>query len=289
AVSANHAALDSFGVAPERQLSLWDWVGGRYSICSSMGLGLALTIGWEHFEAMLNGAHVMDEHFATAPAEENLPVILALLGVWNRNMLCASGHAILPYDYHLRWLPAYLQQLEMESNGKSVRRNGQPVECKTCPIIWGELGSNAQHSFAQFLNQGTESISADFIMPARSAVNCQDQHDLATLGGLAQAWVPAVGDSGNFDQAAHKKCHGNCPNSLLIFPELDPSTLGKLVSLFEHKVFVQSVIWDINPFDQWGVQLGKRLISDLERSLSGVQAEPVPVAGALNRLRAWKA
>ncbi len=288
AVSANHEALDRFGIARERQFSTWDWVGGRYSIWSSMGLSLALATGWEHFEAMLNGAHAMDQHFSTTSSADNLPVVLALLGIWNRNMLCTSGHAILPYDYHLRWLPAYLQQLEMESNGKSMRRNGEAVECKTCPIIWGELGSNAQHSFAQFINQGTELISVDFIVPARSGVNCQDQHDLATLSGLAQAWIPAAEDSENFDQKAHERCHKNCPNSLLIFPELNPFTLGKLLALYEHKVFVQSVVWDINPFDQWGVQLGKRLFSDLERSLSGDQADPIPIAGALKQLRAWR-
>jgi len=287
-VSSNHEALDSFGVAREMQFSTWDWVGGRYSIWSSMGISLALAIGWEHFEIMLNGAHAMDQHFSTTPSADNLPVVLALLGIWNRNMLCASGHAILPYDYHLRWLPTYLQQLEMESNGKSIRRNGEAVECKTCPIIWGELGSNAQHSFAQFINQGTELISIDFIMPARSGVGCQDQRDLAVLSGLAQAWIPAVEDSENFDQKAHERCHKNRPNSLLIFPELNPSILGKLLALYEHKVFVQSIIWDINPFDQWGVQLGKRLFSDLEQSLSEDQAEPTPIAGALKQLRIWK-
>ncbi|HEX5420915.1 MAG TPA: glucose-6-phosphate isomerase, partial [Gammaproteobacteria bacterium] len=178
AVSTNHAAMDEFGIAPDRRLAMWDWVGGRYSVWSAVGLTVALAVGWPSFEAMLRGGHAMDEHFEHAPLEQNLPVLLALVGLWNRNFLGAPTHAVLPYDDHLQRFPAYLQQLEMESNGKSVRRGGEPVESATCPIVWGEPGSNAQHSFYQLLHQGTERVSIDFLLPAKSGVGRQSQQDL---------------------------------------------------------------------------------------------------------------
>jgi len=320
AVSTNHEAMDGFGIAADRRFAIWDFVGGRYSLWSAVGLTTALAIGSEHFDALLNGAHHMDEHFETALPDQNLPVLLALLGVWNRNFLGIPVHAVLPYDDHLARFPAYLQQLEMESNGKSVRRDGGPVECATCPVIFGEPGSNAQHSFFQLLHQGTDPVSADFLLPARSLVGRQDQQDLAAANCLAQAWALAAGDpsgdrsadpstegfrtnsvqnpsaegsrSGSASGAPapdpHRSCAGNRPSTLVLFEALDPATLGKLIALYEHKVFVESVIWDVNPFDQWGVELGKRLASGLAGAVREAGDDPAMVAGALVRLRELK-
>ena len=290
AVSTNHEAMDAFGIAPERRLAIWDWVGGRFSLWSAVGLALALAIGWRNFEAMLAGGHAMDEHFRNTSFERNLPVVLALVGIWNRNFLGAGSHAVLPYDDHLSRLPAFLQQLEMESNGKSVRRNGKPVECRTCPIVWGESGSNAQHSFYQLLHQGTDPISIDFLLPAASDVGRQAQQDLAAANCLAQALALAVGDreAGRVDP--HQDYAGSRPSSLLLFERLDPGTLGSLIALYEHKTFVQGVIWDVNSFDQWGVELGKRLASGLADAVSGRSPRDgsEPIAGALDRLRAMR-
>jgi glucose-6-phosphate isomerase len=292
AVSTNEAAMDEFGIAPDRRLAMWDWVGGRYSVWSAVGLTVALAIGWKNFSAFLAGGAAMDEHFRRSPVSRNLPVLLALIGVWNRNFVGAPSHAVLPYDDHLARFPAYLQQLEMESNGKCVRRGGEPVECATCAVIWGEPGSNAQHSFYQLLHQGTERVSIDFLLPARSTVRRQEQQDLAAANCLAQAWALAEGDPA--DQAGsarspHQRYPGNRGSSLLMFERLDAATLGKLVALYEHKVFVQGVIWDVNSFDQWGVQLGKRLASELAPFVTGLGAagrtRPVALEGALAALR----
>jgi glucose-6-phosphate isomerase len=290
AVSTNDAAMDEFGIAPDRRLAIWDWVGGRYSVWSAVGLTVALALGWKNFSTFLVGGAAMDEHFRRAPLAQNLPVLLALIGIWNRNFLGAPTHAVLPYDDHLARFPAYLQQLEMESNGKSVRRGGEPVECATCPVIFGEPGSNAQHSFYQLLHQGTERVSIDFVLPAESAVSRQDQHELAAVNCLAQAWALAVGDpdgpQSGTGASPHRRYSGNRPTSLLLFERLDAATLGKLVALYEHKVYVQGVIWDVNSFDQWGVQLGKTLASrltDLRRSGDG--GDPPVVAGTLRALR----
>jgi len=291
AVSTNEAAMNEFGIAKDRRLAMWDWVGGRYSLWSAVGLTVALAVGWKKFAAFLAGGAAMDEHFRGAPLPRNLPVLLALVGIWNRNFLGAASHAVLPYDDHLVRFPAYLQQLEMESNGKSVRRNGEPVECATCPVIWGEPGSNAQHSFYQLLHQGTERVSIDFLLPARSSVGRQRQQDLAAANCVAQAWALAVGDpsadSGS-GRSPHQRYPGNRPSSLVMFERLDAETLGKLVALYEHKVYVQGVIWDVNSFDQWGVQLGKRLASELERAMTGTAEAPAVVAGAVAALRAAK-
>jgi glucose-6-phosphate isomerase len=293
AVSTNHAAMDAFGIAPDKRFTIWDWVGGRYSLWSAVGLTIALAIGSKNFDDLLQGAHSMDEHFETAMLDQNLPVLLALLGVWNRNFMALSSHAVLPYDDHLARFPAYLQQLEMESNGKSVRRNGQEVECATCPIIWGEPGSNAQHSFFQLLHQGTDAVSADFLLPAKSLVGGQENQDLAAANCLAQAWALAGGDPQGPDIAGdppspHQSYAGNRPSTLLLFEALDPATLGKLIALYEHKVFVQGVIWDVNSFDQWGVQLGKKLASQLTDAVSQAWSDPNMIAGALAKLRNTK-
>jgi glucose-6-phosphate isomerase len=293
AVSTNDAAMDEFGIAPDRRLAMWDWVGGRYSIWSAVGLTVALAVGWPKFAEFLAGGAAMDEHFRRTPLARNLPVLLALVGVWNRNFLGAPSHAVLPYDDHLARFPAYLQQLEMESNGKSVRRGGEPVECATCPVIWGEPGSNAQHSFYQLLHQGTERVSIDFLLPARSAVGRQEQQDLAAANCLAQAWALAEGDptgTGGSGRSPHQRYPASRPSSLLLFERLDAATLGKLVALYEHKVYVQGVIWDVNSFDQWGVQLGKRLASELTPAVAGAGGVPGPTAvgGALGELRALR-
>lgn len=287
AVSTNNSAMDAFGIGPDRRFAMWDWVGGRYSIWSAVGLTVALAIGWDAFAAMLAGANRVDEHFRRASLEANIPVLLALIGIWNRNFLGASSHAVLPYDDHLARFPAYLQQLEMESNGKSVRRNGEAAECATCPVVWGEPGSNAQHSFFQLLHQGTEQVSIDFLLPVRSGVGRQKQQDLAAENCVGQAWAFAVGDSGSSSNP-HQRYPGNRPSTLLMFEALTPETLGKLVATYEHKVYVQGVIWDVNSFDQWGVQLGKKLAAQLAGAIGrGGSDDPQVVAGTLRRLRAW--
>ena len=289
-VSSNHKAMNEFGIASNKQFVLWNWVGGRYSIWSSVGLTLAVIIGWEHFESFLAGAHEMDEHFLEAPIDKNLPVLLALIGVWNRNFLEIGNHAVLPYYHRLRFLPTYLQQLEMESNGKSTRRNGEPVQCDTCPIIWGNLGSNAQHSFYQLLYQGTDKVSIDFFLPVLSGVKRPEHHDVLTANCLAHSWGLAEGYSESAGSSPHRHCPGDVPSSLILFEKLDPATLGSLIALYEHKVYVQGLIWDVNSFDQWGVQLGKRLAIGMEGILSDKSAiGPQALEATLAQLRKWKA
>ena len=288
-VSSNQKAMNEFGIASNKQFVFWDWVGGRYSIWSSAGLTLALIIGWEHFESFLAGAHKMDEHFLEAPIDENLPILLALMGIWNRNFLGIGNHAVLPYYHRLRFLATYLQQLEMESNGKSVRRNGEPVQCETCPIIWGELGSNAQHSFYQLLHQGTEKVSIDFFLPVLSGMRNQENHDVLVANCLAQSWALAEGDPEGKGGSPHQHYSGDRPSSLILFQRLDPATLGKLLALYEHKVYVQGLIWDINSFDQWGVQLGKRLATGLKRVIADEnEVGPPALKVAVETFHKWK-
>ena len=270
-VSTRADLMQSWGIAPEHQLQFWDWVGGRFSLWSAIGLSLAVKIGFDAFREFLAGAHFMDKHFRTAPFEENLPVINALIGVWNTNFLNINAHAILPYDGRLKYLPAYLEQLEMESNGKSVRQNGSWVSYRTCPIIWGEVGTNAQHAFYQLLHQGTERVTSDFLLVANRyqephysdiADTLKEQHRLGLANGLAQSQLLALGERVLHDVDSlpnHKRYQGNQPNTTFVLDDLSPYSLGALIALYEHKVFVQSVIWDINPFDQWGVELGKKL------------------------------
>lgn len=279
-VSANQTAMSAFGIPDENQLFIWDWVGGRYSLSSAVGLPVAIAIGYDRFREMLSGMHLVDRHFQETPFEQNIPVIMGLLHVWYINFFDARGQVILPYDSRMHRFPAYLQQLEMESNGKSVTREGDPVTYRTGAGIWGEVGSNAQHSFYQLLHQGTRFVLADFLVPVNRQSEYPCHHGLALANCLAQSRALMQGQSGEAvlhdleDRGMsaeeierilpHKVHQGNKPNNTILFKQLDPKTLGMLVALYEHKVYVQSIIWDINAFDQWGVELGKQLASELE-------------------------
>ena len=282
-VSTANERMAEWGIPPNSRLAMWDWVGGRYSMWSAIGLPIALEIGMSGFRQMLAGAHAMDRHFQTANFENNLPVLLAMVGVWNVNFLDIRAHAVLPYDGRLSHLPAYLGQLEMESNGKSASRDGEIIDYHSCPILWGEIGPNAQHAFYQLLHQGTESVMCDFIVAARryedSGNNELKQQQQLTLANcLAQSRILALGDTvlEEADRApVYKRYRGNQPSSTLLLEEITPYSLGQLIALYEHKVFVQSVIWNINPFDQWGVELGKQaatgLLDDLTAGSSGAR------------------
>ncbi len=259
AVSTNHEAMNAFGVGADARFAMWDWVGGRYSLWSAVGLALELAIGSANFEALLAGAHAMDEHFRSAPAADNLPALAGLIAHWNRNGLGCESHAVLPYTQRLARLPAYLQQLEMESLGKRVTREGKPVAGTTGAVIWGEPGSNAQHSFYQLLHQGTAAVSADFLLPLSAAADAEAD-ELAIANCLAQVQALMAGHE---SAEPHRVHPGSRPLSLLAFPRLDPRTLGAIVAFYEHKVFVESVLWDVNPFDQWGVELGKKICESL--------------------------
>jgi glucose-6-phosphate isomerase len=383
-VSTNHAAMDEFGISPANRFGFWDFVGGRYSLWSAVGLSIALAIGMDNFRALLAGARAIDRHFRDAPPEHNLPVLMGLLSAWNTGFLRCESLAVLPYDSRLARLPAYLQQLHMESNGKRVQRNGKRVTVDTAPVLWGEPGSNAQHSFYQLLHQGTRNIAVDFIAPVQASGPSQAQHDLALANMLAQARALSEGlgadeiraslragleppapyvapeqvaetgavevaesavDSGAVeadeaeDPAAaaeavaaaaaaesaaaesaaaeaaaaeaaaaadaayrarldaiealvpHKVHPGNRPSTTLLFRRLDPETLGKLVALYEHKVFVESVIWNINAFDQWGVELGKKLAGELAGAVTspdGFQGGDVSTRGLLDAIARWR-
>lgn len=307
AVSTNAKAMDAFLIAPQNRFTMWDWVGGRYSLWSAVGLSIALAVGMDNFELMLEGARLMDEHFRSTPFENNYPVLMGLIGIWNRNFLGLDSQAVLPYDQRLHRFPAYLQQLDMESNGKRVTRDGQPVECDTGAVLWGEPGSNAQHSFFQLLHQGTARVAIDFIAPVNASSDAQSQHNLALANCFAQAQAFALGygpeevqaelkarglDDAQIAQLTPHKLHpGNRPSSLLLFPRLGPRTLGKLIALYEHKVFVQSVIWGINAFDQWGVELGKKmadaLVPVLERPECATTAAPA-LQGVLAHVGKWR-
>jgi glucose-6-phosphate isomerase len=286
AVSVNAAAMDAFGVHRDHRFMMWDWVGGRYSLWSSIGVSLAIAIGATRFREFLAGGAAMDEHFQSAPWLSDLPALQGLLGVWNINHLGLPTLAVLPYDERLARFPAYLQQLDMESNGKSVRRDGSQVNVGTAPVVWGEPGNNAQHSFFQMLHQGTPRAALDFLLPANSSCRNQPAHDLAIANCLAQAEAFAFGQQSHDPQKVHE---GNRPSSLIFFARLDPGTLGALIALYEHKVFTQSVVWGINAFDQWGVELGKKLaetIAPLVRG-EGVAASP-SLSAALRTVQALR-
>ena len=307
AVSTNHAAMDAFGIAPGSRFTMWDWVGGRYSLWSAVGLSIALALGMDQFELVLQGGHDMDEHFRTAPLERNLPVLMGLIGVWNGNFLGHDSLAVLPYDRRLHRFSAYLQQLEMESNGKSVTRDGHAIGYPTGSIVWGEPGNNAQHSFFQLLHQGTARVAMDFIAPVHASSRFHSQHDLALANCFAQAEAFALGQTelqvradlaskgtsdAEIEQLLPHKVHvGNRPSSLILFPRLGPRTLGRLIAWYEHKVFVQSVIWDLNPFDQWGVELGKKLAGSMAPAVQAAAWPDGPhhVQALLEVLRRWRA
>jgi glucose-6-phosphate isomerase len=275
AVSTNLAATADFGINPDNVFEFWDWVGGRYSLWSAIGLPIALFVGMDRFEELLAGAHAMDEHFRSAPLEQNMPVLMGMLGIWYGNFFGAASSAVLPYDQYLHRFPAYLQQLEMESNGKGVDRDGAPVDYDTGMVVWGEAGTNGQHAFYQLIHQGTRMIPADFLAPMHSQnpvgehhaillANCFAQTEALMIGKTideARAELLAQGLNGESLEALlpHKVFPGNKPTNTLLFDRLDPHTLGMLIALYEHKVFVQGIVWNINSFDQWGVELGKQL------------------------------
>ncbi len=279
AVSTNIAACKAFGISENRIFGFWDWVGGRYSVWSSIGLPVALAIGYDNFAAFLAGAAEMDTHFRETKLEHNLPVIMALVGIWHRNVWGFATQAILPYDQRLGRFPAYLQQLDMESNGKSCRLGGSAVTQPTGPIVWGEPGTNGQHAFYQLIHQGTDVIPCDFLLAAnpqedmpphhvKLVANCFAQSEALMVGKtLDEARAELTADGLGKDEAErlapHKVFLGNRPSTTLLYRQLDPATLGKLIALYEHKVFVQGVIWNINSFDQWGVELGKKLAKNL--------------------------
>ncbi len=275
AVSANRAEVEKFGIDSGNMFEFWDWVGGRYSLWSAIGLPIALAIGIGNFYALLAGAREMDRHFTSTPLEQNLPVILGLIGIWQINFCSAGTHAVLPYDQYLQRFPAYLQQLEMESNGKRTDRDGNAVDYSTGVVVWGEPGTNGQHAFYQLLHQGTQTISADFLAPCQSHNPVGNHHRLLLANFFAQTEALMRGKNANEVRAElaaqgmtaealekllpHKIFPGNHATTSILFGQLDPKTLGSLLALYEHKVFVQSVVWNVNPFDQWGVELGKQL------------------------------
>jgi glucose-6-phosphate isomerase len=275
AVSTNASAMDAFGIAQEHRFTMWDWVGGRYSVWSAIGLVAELVIGSEKFQEFLSGASDIDRHFTTAPFEKNLPVLMGLMAAWNRTFLRLPTLAVLPYDQRLARLPAYMQQLEMESNGKSVSLGGEYVDFATAPVVWGEPASNAQHSFFQMLHQGTPTVALDFIAPLRGSWGGTEGQDLALQNCLAQSQAFAFGHTPEEVDAdmrkagsspaeierlrAHKVYEGNRPSSLLMYPQTTARSLGGLLALYEHSVFVQGTLWGINSFDQFGVELGKKL------------------------------
>ena len=291
AVSTNLGEVARFGIDPANAFAFWDWVGGRYSLWSAIGLPLALAVGYDNFEKLLAGAHAMDEHFFSAPPQENLPGLLALLEIWNSNFLGADNRALLPYSQSLGLLPRYLQQLEMESNGKPVDRQGEPLACAVAPILWGEAGTNGQHAFYQLIHQGRRLIpcefiacrEADFALPGhheKLLANCFAQSEALMRGKTPdEAFAELRAGGMAADEAARlapfRSFPGNQPSTTLLLPRLDPFNLGALLALYEHKVFAESVIWDINPFDQWGVEYGKQLASRLLPIIEG----KVPATG----------
>ena len=289
AVSTNTEAIKKFGIDPNNMFPFWDWVGGRYSVWSAIGLSVALCVGYGYFSDFLAGAHAMDTHFLEAPLEKNMPVLLAMVGFWNRQFLGCGSVSIAPYHQDLSRFPAYLQQLDMESNGKRVTKGGEPVDVPTCPTIWGECGTNGQHAYFQLLHQGTDVTPIDFIATLRPAHEYSNHHTALLANCFAQSEAFMKGktlDEVRADLQAqglslaeverlapHKTFPGNRPSNTILMEYLTPYTLGALVALYEHKTFVQGVIWDVNSFDQWGVELGKVLAKAIEAELTG---EPMP-------------
>lgn len=307
ALSTNKASVEKFGIDTENMFEFWDWVGGRYSLTSAIGLSIALSIGYEHFDQLLKGFYAMDRHFRTTPFERNIPVLLALIGIWHVNFFGAESEAILPYDQYLHRFAAYFQQGNMESNGKSMDRNGDPVTYQTGPIIWGEPGTNGQHAFYQLIHQGTRLIPCDFLAPAVSQNPLGNHHTLLLSNFFAQTQALMQGKTkeeviAEFEKSGKspseylplvpfKVFEGNRPTNSIMFKKLDPLTLGKLIAMYEHKIFVQGIIWNIYSFDQWGVELGKQLagkiIPELEKS-EDTSAFDSSTNGLINAYKAMK-
>ncbi|MEK6477687.1 glucose-6-phosphate isomerase [Catalinimonas sp. 4WD22] len=285
ALSTNKEKVEDFGIDADNMFGFWDWVGGRYSLWSAIGMPIACTIGFDRFEELLAGAHAMDQHFQQASFEENIPVILALIGIWYNNFFGAESEAILPYDQYMHRFPAYFQQGNMESNGKYVDRNGQPVDYQTGPVIWGEPGTNGQHAFYQLIHQGTKLIPCDFLAPAQTLNPVSDHHEKllanffaqpeALMNGKTAEEVKAELEKQGVSKeeieklAPYKVFEGNRPTNSILFKKLTPRTLGTLIAMYEHKIFVQGVIWNIFSFDQWGVELGKQLAKNILPELEG--------------------
>jgi len=304
AVSTNAKAVENFGIDTEHMFEFWDWVGGRYSLWSAVGLSIALYLGMDYFECMLEGAHDMDEHFRTAPLEENIPVVLGMLGVWYNNFWHADSHAILPYDQYMHRFSAYFQQGDMESNGKSVTRDGEAVDYSTGPIIWGEPGTNGQHAFYQLIHQGTKLVTSDFLAPIDSKNPIGQHHMILLSNFFAQTEALMLGKteqevrtelegSGLESEALeallpHKVFAGNKPSNSILFQKLNPRTLGSLLAMYEHKIFVQSIIWNVNAYDQWGVELGKQLARKILPELmfdDEVQSHDASTNGLINHYK----
>lgn len=307
ALSTNAQSVSEFGIDTANMFEFWDWVGGRYSLWSAIGLSIACSIGYDNFEQLLEGAHAMDNHFKSEEFDSNAPVILALLGIWYNNFFKAESHAVLPYDQYMHRFAAYLQQGDMESNGKSVDRNGQPVSYQTGPIIWGEPGTNGQHAFYQLIHQGTKLIPCDFIAPAKSHNPTGDHHDKLMANFFAQTEAlmngktedevieelksSGISDSEIDNLKAFKIFEGNRPTNSILFEKLTPRTLGSLIAMYEHKIFVQGIIWNVYSFDQWGVELGKQLAKKILPELSDetkVSGHDASTNGLINAYKALK-
>ncbi len=305
AISTNAKAVSEFGISTDNMFGFWDWVGGRYSLWSAIGLSIACTIGFENFRALLEGAHAMDEHFRTTPFEKNIPVILALIGIWYTNFYGAETEAILPYDQYLHRFAAYFQQGNMESNGKYVDRNGQEVTYETGPIIWGEPGTNGQHAFYQLIHQGTKLIPCDFLAPAISHNPIGEHHTFLLSNFFAQTEALMKGKSKEEVVAELKKAgksdeeiqvltpfrvfQGNRPTNSFLVKQVTPRTLGSLIAMYEHKIFVQGVIWNIYSFDQWGVELGKQLANKITPELKTDDPVTTHDASTNGLINAYKA
>jgi glucose-6-phosphate isomerase len=305
AISTNAEKVREFGIAAENMFEFWDWVGGRYSLWSAIGLSIALYVGMERFRELLAGAHRLDEHFRTTPIEHNLPVILALLGIWYVDFFGAESHAILPYDQYLHRFPAYLQQADMESNGKRVTHDGATVDYATGPILWGEPGTNGQHAFYQLIHQGTRLIPADFIAPARSHNPVGEHHAILLSNFFAQSEALMLGKTAaevrqEMQRAGageaeierllpHRVFPGNRPTNSILCRQLTPGALGALIALYEHKIFVQGLLWEVNSFDQWGVELGKQLAQAILPELAGPEAVGRHDASTNGLINAFKA
>jgi glucose-6-phosphate isomerase len=299
AVSTNAAEVSKFGIDTANMFGFWDWVGGRYSLWSAIGLSIILTIGFDNFVQLLEGAHAADEHFKTAPAEKNIPMILGLLGVWYNGFFNAQSHAILPYDQYMHRFAAYFQQGDMESNGKYVDRDGAPIDYQTGPVIWGEPGTNGQHAFYQLIHQGTKLIPCDFIGVCKSHNPLGRHHAMLMSNFFAQTEALAFGKSpetvrkemgSNATDALvqHRTFPGNRPSNSFLIDQITPFTLGQLIALYEHKIFVQGIIWNINSFDQWGVELGKQLANVILPELEApghVASHDVSTNGLINHFK----